>query len=355
MKRIVLCCDGTWNTADQETNGAPCPSNVVRLAYHVAKHDPNGTLQITYYDQGVGTANAMDRVVGGALGRGLEANIHDSYRFLVANYEPGDELYLFGFSRGAFTARSISGMIRKCGILRRGRVDQYVAARKFYHSTDRPGSEAVNKFRRENSVEPERDIEVKFIGVWDTVGALGLPVGMVGKEKYEFHDTELSGTVRNAYHALAIDERRRAFAPSLWDYKPKDGQTVEQRWFPGVHSDVGGGYAERKISDIALKWMLEKARGAGLALDEDVLKTYPCQPDPLADLHDSRGVMYRFRPALDRPIGMPTKDSKNAGPNGLDPTQTVDESAIQRWDKIPDYRPPQLREYFKKIKDPRGV
>ena len=173
MKRIVVCCDGTWNTVDQESNGTPCPTNVVRLAYHVAKQDKQGTQQITYYDQGVGTGNLFDRVRGGVKGEGLEANIFEGYLFLIANYEPGDELYLFGFSRGAFTARSIGGMIRKCGILRRGRVAHYNAARAFYRSQELPDKEAAIQFRRENSVVPDGAIEVKFIGVWDTVGALG--------------------------------------------------------------------------------------------------------------------------------------------------------------------------------------
>src|SRR5919112_1185335 len=120
MKRLILCCDGTWNTADQQKDGEACPSNVVRLAYRIAKRDGD-IPQITFYDQGVGTGNWVDRLSGGAFGNGLEDNIHDAYRFLVGNYESGDEIYLFGFSRGAFTARSIVGMIRKCGILRRDR------------------------------------------------------------------------------------------------------------------------------------------------------------------------------------------------------------------------------------------
>jgi uncharacterized protein (DUF2235 family) len=99
MKRLVLCCDGTWNRADQEKNDVLCPTNVVKLAYRVAKRDHNGTLQVVYYDQGVGTGNALDRLSGGALGKGLEENIHDAYRFLIANYEQDDEIYLFGFSR----------------------------------------------------------------------------------------------------------------------------------------------------------------------------------------------------------------------------------------------------------------
>ncbi|MDF3010573.1 MAG: hypothetical protein K0S03_1369, partial [Burkholderiales bacterium] len=222
MKRLILCCDGTWNSADQERNGTPCPTNVVKLGYRVAKRDGD-IPQLIYYDQGVGTGNTLDRASGGAFGDGLEENIHDAYRFLVANYEPGDELYLFGFSRGAFTVRSIGGMIRKCGIL------------------ERP-----MQFRKSCSLIHEEPIPIRMIGVWDTVGSLGIPLrGLrwLTRREHQFHDTELSGSVQVACHALAIDERRAPFAPTLWDYKPKPGQQVEQVWFCGAHSDVGGGYA----------------------------------------------------------------------------------------------------------------
>ena len=131
MKRLVLCCDGTWNSADQERNGVPAPTNVVKLAYRVAKRD-GATLQVIYYDQGVGTGNFFDRLTGGAFGDGVEANICDAYRFLIGNYDPGDEIYLFGFSRGAYTVRSIGGMIRKCGILARPCVKHYHAAIELY-------------------------------------------------------------------------------------------------------------------------------------------------------------------------------------------------------------------------------
>src|SRR6267143_3690566 len=131
MKRLVLCCDGTWNSADQERNGVPSPTNVVKIAYRIAKRD-GATLQVIYYDQGVGTGNFFDRLTGGAFGDGVEANIYDAYLVLIGNYEPGDEIYLFGFSRGAYTVRSIGGMIRKCGILARPYVEHYHAAIELY-------------------------------------------------------------------------------------------------------------------------------------------------------------------------------------------------------------------------------
>jgi uncharacterized protein (DUF2235 family) len=358
MKRIVLCCDGTWNSADKESEGVPCVTNVVKIAYRIAKSD-GAISQIISYDQGVGTGNLYDRVTGGASGDGLEENIHDAYRFLIANYELGDEIFIFGFSRGAFTARSISGMIRKCGILTREHVEKYRDARLLYHSKETVDGPAAGSFRKQYSIVPDKDIEVKFIGVWDTVGALGIPVrGLraLQKDKYEFYDTELSASVKFAYHALAIDEQRAPFEPTLWDYEPKLGQTIEQVWFSGVHSDIGGGYKEVGLSDIALEWMLKKAEGAGLRLDAGAIAAKPLAKNPLQQPpHESRKGVYLLQPPLHRAVGIPSKNSKRAGDNGLDPTQSVHESVLERWDKIPTYRPEKLREYFKRKGDPRGT
>jgi uncharacterized protein (DUF2235 family) len=345
MKRIVICCDGTWNRADQEHESVPCPTNVVKTAYRVAKRDAQGVAQTIYYDQGVGTGNTLDRLSGGAFGKGLEDNILDVYRFLIANYEDGDEIFLFGFSRGAFTARSIGGMMRKCGILKREAVAQYRAARNLYHSETRPDQPAALEFRQKHSVCPDSDIPVKFIGVWDTVGALGIPLRglrFLTRRDHQFHDTELSGTVKFAYHALSVDEHRAPFEPTLWKFKPKPGQWVEQVWFAGVHSDVGGGYPETGASDVALEWMLGKARDAGLGLDAGVMAALPLKPDPTrGPLHDSKTGMYNLTRGIDRPIGG-------------DPTQSVHPSVLARWDADSSYRPKNLRAWFAATGDPRA-
>lgn len=340
MKRLVLCCDGTWNSADQERDGVPCPTNVVKLGFRVAKRD-SGTPQIIYYDQGVGTGNLIDRMSGGAFGEGLEDNIHDAYRFLVANYELGDELYFFGFSRGAYTVRSIAGMIRKCGILARPFVRYYRDANALYRNTEHPDDEAPRKFRASYSIAGAGAITIRMIGVWDTVGALGIPLrGLraLTKTKYQFHDTELSGTVELAFHALAIDEHRAPFAPTIWSYKPKRGQRVEQVWFCGAHSDVGGGYAESGLSDIALGWMIEKALSAGLAFDKETLAAYPLQPNPLAKVHNSKNGLYRLTAGIDRRIGVD------------DPTQSLHETVLKRWREDPAYRPRSLKDYFERAR-----
>lgn len=352
MKRLVICCDGTWNRADQEKNGVPCPTNVVRLAYRTAKRDGD-IPQIVHYDQGVGTGNFIDRISGGAFGEGLEDNIHDAYRFLIANYEAGDELYVFGFSRGAFTARSLVGMVRKCGIVRRGSFAHYRDAVALYRTEAHPDAEGPLHFRRAHSVMGDQDIKIKLIGVWDTVGSLGIPLrGLrsLTRRKFQFHDTELSGSVEHAYHALAIDEHRTPFEPTLWTAKDKANQVVEQMWFCGSHSDVGGGYTSTGLADIALDWMLDKARTAGLALDADATHAYPLHPQPTAPINNSKIGFYRFTSGIDRPIGVIAQR-----PGALDPTQSVHESVRQRWDNDSSYRPAALRSYFQRTNDPRGV
>ena len=370
MKRLVICCDGTWNSADQKVDGEPCPTNVVRFAYRVAKRDSQGVSQIVYYDQGVGTGNSLDRLSGGALGKGLEANIHDAYRFLLANYEFGDELFVLGFSRGAFTARSLIGMVRKCGILHQKHARQYIAATELYCNHESPSDAGPAGFREKFCTYGNNEIKVQFIGVWDTVGALGIPVAglrwLTGKDKYQFHDTELSGSVINACQALAIDEHRGPVLPAIWEAWDKPNQNIEQVWFCGAHSDVGGGYGKTKaesangqvafkpqLADISLEWMIAKAQTAGLAFDPDVLNANPLVIDPLAEIHDSKTGFYNAAPSHDRVIGVGIKNKKET--DELDPTQKLHESVLQRWDIDKTYRPASLKKYFKKAGDARGA
>lgn len=368
MKRLVICCDGTWNRGDQEVDGEPCPTNVVRLAYRISKSDGNGVPQVVFYDHGVGTGNTLDRITGGAFGEGIEENIEDAYRFLFANYEEGDELFFFGFSRGAFTARSVVGMIRKCGILSRRSARMYRSAVQLYKSKEiGPDAPEAREFRAAHSVSGDRPINVQFIGVWDTVGALGVPVSFLRKctaKKHQFHDTELSGLVKNACHALAIDELRSPFEPTLWAYKPKEGQRVVQMWFAGAHSDVGGGYAKERdkewarekpvfkpqLSDISLAWMMREAEKSGLAFDEGAIKEVEAEAQPLATIHDSRTGIYNLTRPLHRAVGF----IKDGNGQQLDPTQFVHDSVLHRWDHVPGYRPPGLRRYLEAIRDPRA-
>jgi uncharacterized protein (DUF2235 family) len=359
MKRLIVCCDGTWNRADQVQGTRPCPTNVVEIAFRIAKRD-QGTPQILYYEQGVGTGNLIDRMSGGAFGGGLIDNIHDAYRFLIGNYEQGDEIFLFGFSRGAFTARSLGGMIRKCGILRRASVNKYREAVLLYRRDDvHPDDELAVSFRGAHSVCGEEDVAIRFVGVWDSVGSLGIPLrGLrwLTRRQYQFHDTRLSRCVQTACHALALNERRGAFVPTLWEYVPKPGQTVEQMWFCGAHSDVGGGYPERRLADISLQWMMERAAAAGLAMDESVASSYPPQPDYRGDISNTMQGPYRLTAGVDRSVGLMSEaavDPKQAGVVP-DPTQTLHESVLKRWDEDASFRPPGLREYFVRMADARG-
>lgn len=360
MKRIAIFCDGTWNSADQASNGEPSPTNVFKLATRVARRD-GAIPQIAYYGQGVGTGGSIDKFTGGAFGRGLDDNLYAAYRFLVFNYEPGDEIFLFGFSRGAYTARSLGGMIRKCGILRLESADQYRDAVSLYGDDCHPDDDAPLAFRRSCSVMEELPTPIQFIGVWDTVGALGIPVrGLraLTARKYRFHDVELSGSVRNAAHALAIDERRAPFEAARWAYKPKPGQTIRQAWFCGAHSDIGGGYPPGQwgLSDIALGWMREQAEEAGLEVEAGAGSAYPPNPDPMAPVHNSKTGLYRLTVGNDRVIGLAAQPDAQPDEEStrIDPTQFLHPSVLRRWDQDPGYRPKNLRDYFRLINDPRA-
>ncbi|SFO23864.1 Uncharacterized alpha/beta hydrolase domain [Geodermatophilus obscurus] len=331
-KRLVLCCDGTWNTAGRERDGRLCPTNVAKVALGVDGVDGNGVEQRVYYQQGVGTRPG-ERLRGGAFGMGLSRNVQDAYRFLVENYEPGDELFAFGFSRGAYTARSTVGLVRTCGVLRREHAGRLKEAYARYRSrTEGPRDLESQLFRRSYSHEPR----VRFLGVWDTVGSLGVPSVGLGlsrlvNRRFEFHDTRLSSTVDAAYQALAIDERRRPFAPTLWDRRSVAGRPqVEQVWFSGDHCDVGGGHARSELADITLLWMVDRARSCGLAFREDAYRrpadgaprtfdgrTFPVEPDPLGVLHDSRRWFFRLVRPYARPIGVEDPDSESVASSAV--------------------------------------
>lgn len=281
MRRLVVCSDGTWKSAESEAL-----TNVVLLAQALHGVAPDGIEQRHFYDPGVGTGSFVDRISGGAFGTGLSDNVKDVYGWLVTNYEPGDEVFLFGFSRGAYTVRSAVGLIRKCGLLLREHADRIGVAYNLYQKRDRsPDSDDARAFRARFS----RPVDISFLGVWDTVGALGVPlVGLrlLTRLPYRFHDTELSGIVKRAYHAVAIDEKRRAFQPTLWTNAPKPGQHLEQVWFAGVHSNVGGGYPDRGLSDITLLWMIDRARAAGLSFKEDYVQAR-VKPNEAGRLYNS--------------------------------------------------------------------
>jgi hypothetical protein len=225
------------------------------------------------------------------------------------SYEAGDELYLFGFSRGAYTVRSLGGLIRNCGIMKPEFLDFVTEAYHLYRdrtSLTHPDSDLMKAFKKSYGIDAE-ETKIKFMGVWDTVGALGVPLrwfyGL--NKKYEFHDVKLSGQIKYAYHALAIDEKRKIFEPTLWELsehakQSADPQICEQVWFPGVHSNVGGGYVDSGLSDIALKWMINKASETGLAFDKNYIEKI--KPNSCGELRNSAGGIFAITSKLLRPI-----------------------------------------------------
>jgi len=269
MKRIVICFDGTWNKPADEAlaPAGQIETNVCRFYESVEDQAADGIKQVKWYDEGVGS-KWYDRFIGGAIGAGLEINIVQGYEFLAKQYEDDDEVYVLGFSRGAYTARSLVGMIRNCGLIYPKHLTLRVPMAYGIYRTrgDNVDSFTAKLFRSSFS----REIKIKFIGVWDTVGALGIPLDVlkdVNMKFYEFHDTNLSHIVENAYHAVAIDEHRRDYTAALWNPDTAPQQKLEQRWFIGAHCDVGGGYNDRRLSDITLQWMQDKAGALGLAVD----------------------------------------------------------------------------------------
>jgi uncharacterized protein (DUF2235 family) len=347
MKRLIVCCDGTWQRPDQNWFGTHSPTNVVRLGGHIAKAGA-GCPQVVWYDQGVGTGNLADMIGGGITGSGLDQNIIEAYRFLVANYVPGDDLFLFGFSRGAYTVRSLAGMIRKCGIIRRDKLRNYAKAMELYRDAQHPDDPGPKSFRADFSVTGTEAIPIKLIGVWDTVGALGIPfvLPQLTRKRYQFHNTELSKTVEHAYQALAVDERRKPFAPTLWTPIAKPGQKLEQVWFSGTHSDIGGGIMSHGLPDLSLAWMLDKARAAGLVFDPEVISADPPKPDPLAPMNGLERALFWLPLTTDRPIGW---DSGAA-----DRSQSLHPAVLQRWDADASYRPRNLMRYFESVENPRA-
>jgi uncharacterized protein (DUF2235 family) len=336
-KRIVLCFDGTWNSPDNhhpeesqvETNPRRFFESVQEFP---ATQAADGWGQIKWYDEGVGT-KWYDKTIGGAFGTGLDINILQGYKFLAGNYEVGDAVFVLGFSRGAYTARSFVGMIRNCGLIRRNVLNfQLSIAYGIYRTRDDGVDSTTAKlFRNMFSTE----IKIKFVGVWDTVGALGIPLEALNDVNlafYQFHDTQLSSIVENAYHAVAADEHRQHYDVCLWSPKERPSQTLEQRWFVGAHSDVGGGYPDRRLSDISLRWMQEKAQALGLKLDQNRVPQ-SLENNYLGKRTDSyleflKGIYAQRHPRHFRAIGQATFGN-----------ELIDESVRNRLRDDHDYKP----------------
>ncbi len=331
--RIVICADGTWNRPEKDIS-KDYPTNVLKFARAIKPVSGN-TKQQVFYDWGVGSY--YDPVGGGVTGLGIRKNIMDCYRYIVQNYENGDELFFFGFSRGAYTVRALCGLINNCGILKREFANRIELAFELYKKAgplSKPDGEKSKKFRKKYSHESR---EVKFVGVWDTVGALGIPISFLGlfEDKDEFYDSKIGANVKIARHALAIDEQRYDFEPTIWT--PNNVTDIKQMWFCGVHCDVGGGYkTENGLSTslFPLEWIADEAKLAKLAFEPYWIQVPTMTALP--KLHDSRRHFYRLRRKHIRQI------DHGKG-------QVLLHSSVKaRWDNDSDYRPENLEEYIKK-------
>jgi uncharacterized protein (DUF2235 family) len=289
-KRIVLCTDGTWDNTGNDTN-----------VYKLSKGTLNSADQVAFYDDGVGAnGTIIEKLAGGALGAGLFQKIKDGYTQIAHLYEQDDPIFLFGFSRGAYTARSLAGMIAICGLPTKNFDGNMVdLAFQAYRNADQRAALLAQL----NQNYAMYDAKITMLGVWDTVGSLGIPAifGGVDSVIYGFLDTGLHPDVKNAYQALAIDERRIEFPPTLWTSQPAAGQILEQIWFTGVHCDVGGGYAddpstETALSDVTLSWMMSKAWALGLETDPGFQTEYSNLDAKYAldTKHESWNVLWGF-------------------------------------------------------------
>ncbi len=370
MKNIAIFCDGTWQSL-----GQPFPTNVALVARAVAANKEQYP-QLIYYDDGVGVGegvlNSLVRLIGGATGAGLDQKIIHAYRFLCLNYEPGDHLFIFGFSRGAYTARSLSGLLRKLWILRRDQIDAVGEALELYRRAALD-EQVVRSFRRDHCYDSAPMLAqrvadphsaaavatqsamatVQYVGVWDTVGSLGiphtLPFATRLDRRYEFHDLNLSRFVVSARHAVSIDECRASFLPSLWENVaalnananaarlPYGERPYQQVWFPGRHPGVGGGQDDGGLSLSPLAWVAEGAARAGLTFDETMLDAFRKHADPLAPFVPESGTL------VARVLRMTGRVARK-GPDDLD---EVSDPARLRWRGRPDYRPVALT----KVKD----
>jgi uncharacterized protein (DUF2235 family) len=365
-KRVALFLDGTWNTVSDNTN-------VWRLRALCADRSTDGCQQIAYYTKGVGTTFG-EKVRGGMFGYGLDQAVIDAYEWLIGVYEPGDEIFVFGFSRGAYTARSLGGFIAKCGLLKPGAplgvgqlYDRY--RRDETASTIWKLQEAHAAGILTPSLEERwmlvyaRAVTIKMIGVWDTVGALGVPFGDIpgiSRSGFQFLHTGLRVSQENAYHALAIDEHRAAFAPTLWTKKIRDSvpasqiaaprpvASVEQRWFVGAHANVGGGCRSDLLAQIPLRWMMQKASGHGLTFRADVVPDPDVLQAPVSDSYAEfmQGAYRRVSKPFERVLGEPPRPS--AGGHDEIVNETIDASVFERWRANASYRPQNLQDWARR-------
>lgn len=357
QKRLAIFLDGTWNSVDSNTN-------VWRMRALTGTKSADGRPQLVYYSIGV------NGFMGGVFGKGLDENIRLAYEWLIENYNEGDEIFIFGFSRGAFTARSLAGLVALEGILKAGspigiaelfsRYQKGGNEESIWTLKDKEAAGEANKLTDQERwlLKYSQPTKVKVVGVWDTVGSVGLEAGDIpgiSRSRFDYLQTGLFLPIQNGYHALAIDEHRRDFAPTLWTVRHRIGgappralSNVEQRWFVGAHANVGGGYETDLLAQAPLRWMMEKARAHGLSFRSEVIFDGDAVKARVIDSYHSfvEGAYSIVSSPLNRVIGA----EPDVQPNGTHTTvnETIDASVFQRWQADPTYRPPSLVEWAKR-------
>ena len=367
-KRLAVFLNGTWNAVDDNTN-------VWRMKALCAPTSTDGKAQLVYYEIGV------NGFYGGVFGKGLSENIRLAYEWLVENYNDGDEIFIFGFSRGAYTARSLAGLITKFGILKPG---SPIGLTQLYERYKRSDEQTIWELHEQqdagtiNGITLEerwmlkysQRVKIKVVAVWDTVGSLGIPafsIGGISRSTFGFLHTGLRIHIENGYQALAIDEHRKDFAPTLWDVRrsndpnavhaaPRPISSVEQRWFVGAHANVGGGYASDLLAQIPLRWIMKKASLHGLTFRNDVDIDGDVVTAPITDSYKefAYGAYSTIYNPFFRKIGG-DPEIRDDGTHG-NVNETIDHSVFERWRAVPDYRPPNLSEWANRKKvDPEKL
>lgn len=312
--KLVVACDGTWNVPESKTH----IHKICQAATKLTRRDDSIKVK---YIQGVGT-EAGSKFSGGALGKGLSDNVRSGYRWLAEHYTSGAEIYIFGFSRGAYTARSLAGFMNFANLLEIQDLDQIEEAYAAYRFRDH--NKLAGSFKMSEAHKRSRSgVKVRFLGVFDTVGALGVPSNLVQEITKDlphlnvnFHDVTICGNVEHACHALAIDEQRGPYRPTWWGKPdPRFNITLPKRirqvWFPGVHSDIGGGYHDDDgFANLSLDWMVREAKLAGLDLRPGFDQAgLDLTPNPTGTMHNSMSIkswIMHLHPDIDRfirPIG----------------------------------------------------
>ena len=317
MIRNVILLDGTWNTPRNLTNVCKL-SREANVLKQLILPNAGGVEQRVVYFKGVGTGDDFfQKYIGGAVGVGLRTIVQDAYNWVIDNYRDDQELYIFGFSRGAYAARALAGLIGASGIPKSR--DQRLLDISWTNYRARKGARAGTP---PQGPDIQSNYRVKLLGVFDTVGSYGVPAGVglaplaryVSLAAFGFHDTRFGAHVDHGMHAIGVDERRRPFTPTFWTVKKgaPHPENVEQTWFAGVHSNVGGGYPDAGLSDLALVWMIARARAlTGLAFDLDAARA-SLKPDIDGEIYDS-AKGWAVDTAFPRPRPMFSPDAQSHG------------------------------------------